>query len=88
MISRACFALAVCAAGAFAQTAEWKMVWHDEFEGSRLDSSKWVYVVGGDGFGNKELEYYTGRAQNLYLEGGMLMIKAIQEDYQIGRAHV
>ena len=58
------------------------MIWHDEFEGSRLDSSKWVYVVGGDGFGNKELEYYTDRPQNLYLESGMLVIKAIQEDYR------
>src|ERR1022692_4934068 len=82
MISRACFPLALCAAAAFAQATEWKMVWHDEFEGDRLDSSKWVYVVGGDGFGNKELEYYTGRPQNLYLESGMLAIRAVQEDYR------
>ena len=82
MIPRACFALVICAAGGFAQTTAWKMVWHDEFDGSRLDSSKWVYVVGGDGFGNKELEYYTGRPQNLYLESGMLAIRAVQEDYR------
>jgi len=82
MLSRACFALAVCAAGAFAQTGGWKMVWHDEFEGDRLDSSKWASVVGGDGFGNKELEYYTGRPRNLYLDGGMLAIRAIQEHFR------
>lgn len=58
------------------------MVWHDEFEGDRLDSSKWVPVVGGDGFGNKELEYYTDRPRNLYLEGGVLAIRAIQEHYR------
>ncbi len=81
-ISRTCFALAVCAAGGFAQAAEWKMVWHDEFDLPRLDPSKWVYVVGGGGFGNKELEYYTDRSQNLYLDGGMLAIKATQEHYR------
>jgi beta-glucanase (GH16 family) len=82
MMSRACCTLAVCAAAALAQQSEWKMVWHDEFEGSRLDSSNWVYVTGGNGFGNKELEYYTDRSRNLYLEGGMLVIQAIQEDYR------
>jgi beta-glucanase (GH16 family) len=79
---RFCFALLLCAAGALAQTADWKMVWHDEFDGAKLDASKWVYIVGGDGFGNKELEYYTDRPQNLYLENGMLVIEAIKEDHR------
>ena len=82
MMPGACLALVVCAASGFAQTTGWKLVWHDEFEGSRLDSSKWVYVVGGGGFGNNELEYYTDLPRNLYLEGGMLVIRAIQEDYR------
>ena len=58
------------------------MIWHDEFEGDRLDSSTWVPVLGGGGFGNKELEYYTGRPRNLYLDGGMLAVKAIKEHYR------
>jgi len=74
-------ALLVCAAGGFAQTSEWKLTWHDEFDGAQLDLSKWEYVVGGNGFGNRELEYYTGRAQNLYLENGTLVIQALKEDY-------
>ena len=64
------------------QTSPWKLVWHDEFEGTRLDVSKWVYIVAGDGFGNKELEYYTDRPQNLYLENGLLVIEALKEDYR------
>jgi beta-glucanase (GH16 family) len=73
--------LLACAAGAPAQTSEWKLTWHDEFDQGKLDSSKWEYIVGGNGFGNKEWEYYTDRATNLYLENGMLVIQALKEDY-------
>jgi beta-glucanase (GH16 family) len=83
----ASLALAACATCALAQSTNWKLAWHDEFDGSTLDSSKWSYVTGGNGFGNKELEYYTDRPDNLYLEDGMLVIKAIKEDYH-GTDHV
>jgi beta-glucanase (GH16 family) len=73
--------LLACAAGALAQTSEWKLTWHDEFDQAKLDPSKWEYVIGGNGFGNKEWEYYTGRATNLYLENGTLVIQALKEDY-------
>jgi beta-glucanase (GH16 family) len=82
MIRRSCLAVLMCAAGALAQTADWKMVWNDEFDGSKLDPTKWVYVTGANGFGNQELEYYTDRPQNLHLEGGMLVIQATQETYR------
>ena len=82
MIGKSCLALALCAAGALAQAPAWKMTWHDEFDGARLDTSKWVYVTGGNGFGNQELEYYTDRPENLYLENGMLSIQAIKEPYR------
>ena len=75
-------ALLVCAAGALAQAPRWRRTWHDEFDGAVLDPSKWAYVVGGNGFGNKELEYYTDRPKNLYLENGMLVIQALKEDYR------
>jgi beta-glucanase (GH16 family) len=74
--------LLACAAGGLAQPPDWKMTWHDEFDGTKLDLSRWVYEVGGNGFGNKELEYYTDRPQNLYLENGMLVIAALKEDYR------
>ena len=81
MIARFCGALLVIAAFAPAQSSDWKLTWHDEFDGATLDPSKWVYVVGGDGFGNQELEYYTDRPQNLVLDNGMLVIRALKEDY-------
>jgi beta-glucanase (GH16 family) len=82
MTARFCLALLACTAGALAQTSEWKMVWHDEFDGPVLDPSKWVYVTAGNGFGNKELEYYTDRPQNIHVENGMLAIQAIKEAYR------
>jgi len=78
---RSALMLLACAAGALAQTSEWKLTWHDEFDQAKLYPSKWEYVVGGNGFGNQEWEYYTDRATNLYLENGMLVIQALKEDY-------
>lgn len=61
--------------------ADWKLTWHDEFDGAALDASKWTIVTGGNGFGNHELEYYTARPENLRLENGMLVIRTVKESY-------
>jgi len=55
--------------------ASWKLVWSDEFNGDKLDMSKWTFDVGGDGWGNKELQYYTDGA-NIKLLDGKLIIDA------------
>jgi len=46
------------------------------------DSSLWGYDIGGNGWGNNELQYYTDRAENVKVENGMLHITALQEDYE------
>jgi beta-glucanase (GH16 family) len=59
-------------------------VWADEFEqpdGSPPDAKNWTHTIGGDGFGNAELQYYTDDVRNAYVENNMLVIKAIQERY-------
>lgn len=63
---------------------EMKLVWSDEFDYSGLpDAKKWGYDVGGHGWGNHELEYYTDkRTENARVENGMLVIEARKEDYQ------
>jgi beta-glucanase (GH16 family) len=66
----------------FAKDDDWELVWSDEFEGSQIDTAKWNFVEKGDGFGNHELEFYTGRPENAYLEKGSLIIKANQENYK------
>jgi beta-glucanase (GH16 family) len=67
-----------------ADPAVWRLVWSDEFNGannSQIDSTRWTAEVGGDGWGNKELEYYTNRIENAYQSGGSLVIKALKENY-------
>ena len=61
-----------------------KLVWADEFEKAGLpDSTKWGYDVGGNGWGNNELQYYTSRrAENARVENGKLVIEARRDDYQ------
>jgi beta-glucanase (GH16 family) len=66
------------------KNGEWKLTWRDEFNGpngSGVDPSKWVAEVGGKGWGNQELEYYTNRRENAYIHDGNLVIEARQEKY-------
>ena len=66
-----------------AQT-EPKLVWSDEFEYSGLpDDTKWSYDVGGHGWGNNELQYYTeARTENVRVENGVLTIEARKENFE------
>lgn len=61
---------------------DWRLVWSDEFDAPGIsppDEAKWSYDIGGEGWGNKELEYYTNSTENAYLNGnGSLVIKAIK----------
>jgi beta-glucanase (GH16 family) len=64
----------------------WTLVWRDEFDGqagAAVDSSKWSFETGGDGWGNNELQYYTDRTDNARLDGnGHLVIRALRELYK------
>jgi beta-glucanase (GH16 family) len=66
---------------AFAQEG-WQLVWSDEFTGpanSAPDLTKWTYDLGATGWGNRELENYTGSRQNALLDGrGNLVIRALK----------
>jgi len=65
-------------------SSAWTLVWSDEFNGangSGPDPAKWVVETGGGGWGNEELEYYTGRSQNVQQRDGNLFITAQQEKY-------
>ena len=67
---------------------ERKLIWSDEFSSDGLpDPAKWRYDVGGTGWGNNELQYYTkDRPENARVEKGNLIIEAHKEAYQ-GRAY-
>ncbi len=65
----------------------WNLVWSDEFDYfGQPDSQKWEFDVGGDGFGNDELQYYTDRTENAFVEQGYLSIRANRELF-LGNAY-
>ena len=75
--------LFVCATQiTFAQ--DWVKIWSDEFDYTGLpNTTKWTYDVGGNGWGNNELQYYTdARSENARVENGKLIIEARKEAYQ------
>jgi beta-glucanase (GH16 family) len=56
--------------------------WNDEFNGTALDLTSWGFDVGGSGWGNNELQYYTNnRPENIYLSNGNLVIQAKKEAF-------
>ncbi len=64
-------------------SVKWQLVWSDEFDQDGLpDSSKWGFDVGGSGWGNKELQYYTDRRkENARVENGRLIIESRRERF-------
>jgi beta-glucanase (GH16 family) len=66
------------------EAIEWELVWSDEFEGAAgtpINTDHWTAEIGGWGWGNNELEYYTDRTENVSLDGnGNLAIVAREEN--------
>ncbi|QMS84438.1 family 16 glycosylhydrolase [Candidatus Xianfuyuplasma coldseepsis] len=64
------------------EIGEYELVFSDEFDytGSP-DSSKWNFQTGGWGFGNNEIQYYTDRLDNAFVEDGVLTIRLLKEVY-------
>lgn len=62
-------------------------VWADEFDGAGApDPAKWGYDIGGSGWGNNELQYYTSTTSNAKVENGRLLITARKEQFD-GKAY-
>lgn len=56
--------------------------WSEEFNIDGLpDASKWGYDLGAGGWGNQEEQYYTARQENAVVQGGVLKIKLLKENY-------
>jgi beta-glucanase (GH16 family) len=68
----------------------WSVVWSDEFEGAAgdpPDATRWAHQIGGSGWGNEELQYYTDSTNNAALDGeGHLVITARAEE-MMGNAY-
>jgi len=56
------------------------LVWSDEFNYTGLpDPQKWQFEIGGSGWGNNELQFYTA-GNNAYVDGEKLIITARREN--------
>ena len=67
-----------------AAPAGWQLVWSDEFDRPGApDPTKWSYDVGGHGWGNRELQFYTSdRRENARVADGHLIIEARREKWE------
>lgn len=78
---RSLLLLLLLGAASGARAQDWQLVWSDEFDTPGApDPTKWNYDIGGSGWGNQELQYYTDRTDNARVEGGLLVIEARKED--------
>lgn len=71
--------LASCLAERPASYEGYTLDWRDEFSGRSIDPAIWQHAVGGGGFGNNELQFYTNKAENSRIEKGLLVIEARRE---------
>lgn len=63
-------------------SADPNILWSEEFDGTALNTEIWTYETGATGWGNNELQYYTDRTDNAYVEGGYLHIVAKNELFE------
>ena len=54
----------------------WALVWNDEFDGPALNLEKWSFEIGGHGWGNNELQYYSDEDSTAFIQDGKLVIRA------------
>ena len=59
------------------------LVWHDEFDGETLDTSKWRYATHNSG-GSEQQAYTVGRTENVRLENSNLILEAKKDGYVSG----
>ncbi|MBO4523720.1 glycoside hydrolase family 16 protein [Ruminococcus sp.] len=70
--------------------SDYELIWSDEFNGNKLDESKWSYELGNwklddsgnyitNGWGNNEQEFYT--SQNTEVKDGILTIAGRKESW-------
>lgn len=93
--SIALLAVLSCAASIFVSCQEqevkqydgYKLVWQDEFTGSKLDETKWNKEVREPGWTNHEMQAYTKDKENIYIKDGKLVLSAVKHPLKSGNAY-
>jgi len=58
-------------------SSDWEILWSDEFDGDELDYMKWNKLSWRPGWVNNELQAYTERDTNIFLENGYLVLQGL-----------
>ena len=69
------------------QDLEWNEVWSDEFDGESLDENKWNILQWRPGWVNNELQAYTSRDTNVFIDNGNLVLQGLIEPGYYGTDH-
>jgi len=69
------------------QIEGYNLLWNDEFNSDKLNTDIWNYEPHAPGWTNEELQEYTESTENVFLEDGNLVIKAIKTPLENGGNH-
>ena len=58
----------------------YSLIWNDEFSGTELDRDKWNPEKHNPGYTNQELQEYTNSPSNIYVEDGVLVLRALKTE--------
>ena len=62
-------------------TDEWPIIWYEDFSSNSLNPNHWNLEYWESGRYNNELQAYTPRSDNVYIEEGKLVIQALRENF-------
>jgi beta-glucanase (GH16 family) len=57
---------------------EWKLIWNDEFDGTKLDTSKWNVLL-RENSKHGELQYYV--PDEVYIDKGLLILRSRKRNF-------
>jgi beta-glucanase (GH16 family) len=81
IVSSSSVSSAIILSSSSSSSAGWSLVWSDEFSASSIDTSKWDHEENCWGGGNNEQQCYTSRAENSFIENGILNLVARRENF-------
>jgi beta-glucanase (GH16 family) len=62
------------------ENKKWKLIWSEEFDEGKINTNLWNYEFGY--IRNHELQYYTDKPENAYIEDDKLVLEARKVDYK------
>lgn len=63
----------------------YQILWHDEFDGDTLKDEIWTREVREPGWTNNELQEYADSEENVFVEDGHLVLKAVKTTDENGK---